>query len=105
MKTSGPSILSALLLFLIRFYQRWISPALTVAAGPGCGCRFTPTCSQYAADAVREHGALIGSWLALRRLVKCHPWHPGGWEPVPPRLRTQRPNQRVGDNALHPEAN
>lgn len=69
---------------LIRAYQRTLSPVLPALFGPGCGCRFAPTCSHYAADAVQVHGALHGSWLALRRLVKCTPLHPGGFDPVPP---------------------
>ncbi len=78
-------IASAALLGLIRLYQRLFSPVLAVALGPTCGCRFAPTCSHYAADAVRTHGALAGSWLALRRLARCTPLHPGGPDPVPPR--------------------
>ena len=61
----------------IRFYSRAISPALPPR------CRFYPTCSAYAAEAVERHGAARGSWLALRRLVKCAPWHPGGVDLVP----------------------
>ena len=61
----------------IRGYQLVISPALPPA------CRFTPSCSQYALDAVRRYGAVRGSWLAVRRLVRCHPFHPGGFDPVP----------------------
>ena len=71
------------LLALIRLYQRTVSPALPALLGPGCGCRFAPTCSHYAADAIRTHGALAGTWLATRRLVKCTPLHPGGFDPVP----------------------
>ena len=48
-------------------------------------CRFLPTCSSYALDAVREHGAMRGSWLAVRRIGRCHPWNRGGFDPVPPR--------------------
>lgn len=73
------------LLGLIWVYQRTISPALPLVFGPGCGCRFSPTCSHYAALAVRDHGAIYGSWLALRRIVKCSPLHAGGFDPVPPR--------------------
>jgi uncharacterized protein len=71
------------LLGLIWLYQRTLSPALPVVFGPACGCRFSPTCSHYAAGAIRNHGALRGSWLAGRRLVKCTPLHPGGFDPVP----------------------
>ena len=61
----------------IRGYQRFISPGLPPS------CRFTPTCSQYALEAVAKHGALKGSWLAARRLVRCHPFNPGGYDPIP----------------------
>lgn len=74
-----------LLLVLIGTYRRFISPALPVVTLGACACRFSPTCSAYAAEAVRTHGALAGSWLALRRLVKCTPLHAGGFDPVPPR--------------------
>jgi uncharacterized protein len=73
-------MIARLLLRLIRFYSRSISPALPPR------CRFYPTCSAYAAEAVARHGAGRGSWLALRRLVKCAPWHPGGVDLVPERL-------------------
>lgn len=62
----------------IRLYQRWISPAL------GPRCRFAPSCSQYAVTALQSHGLLRGSWLAVRRIARCHPWNPGGHDPVPP---------------------
>jgi uncharacterized protein len=77
---------SLLLLALIRFYQRTVSPVLPALFGPACGCRFSPTCSHYAAEAVRTHGMLAGSWLAARRLLKCTPLHAGGVDPVPPRF-------------------
>jgi putative membrane protein insertion efficiency factor len=77
------------LLALVWAYQRTLSPALPVMFGPACGCRFHPTCSHYAADAGRAHGAVVGTWLAARRLLKCHPLHPGGFDPVP--LRPSRP--------------
>lgn len=66
-----------LLLGLIRLYQLLISPVLPSS------CRFYPSCSHYAADAIFRHGSLKGSWLTLRRLGKCHPFHPGGFDPVP----------------------
>ena len=65
------------LLSAVRYYQRAISPALPPR------CRFHPTCSAYAVEAIERHGASRGSWLALRRLVKCAPWHPGGVDLVP----------------------
>src|SRR4051812_20685318 len=71
------------LLGFIRFYSRAISPALPPR------CRFYPTCSAYAAEAIERHGAARGSWLALRRIVKCAPWHPGGVDLVPARAGTE----------------
>jgi putative membrane protein insertion efficiency factor len=68
----------AALLAVVGFYQRAVSPALPPR------CRFYPTCSAYAVEAIEGHGAARGTWLALRRLVKCAPWHPGGVDPVPP---------------------
>ena len=65
------------LLGAIRFYRRNISPMF-----PPC-CRFTPTCSAYALEAVEKYGALKGGFLALKRILKCHPFHPGGYDPVP----------------------
>jgi putative membrane protein insertion efficiency factor len=61
----------------IRGYQVLVSPLLPPS------CRFTPSCSQYALEAVTRHGALKGTWLAARRLARCHPFHPGGFDPVP----------------------
>ncbi len=66
-----------MLLWLVRGYQIAISPLLAPS------CRFYPTCSNYAMQAIREHGALKGAMLAAVRLGKCHPWHPGGFDPVP----------------------
>jgi|HubBroStandDraft_6_1064221.scaffolds.fasta_scaffold770929_1 putative membrane protein insertion efficiency factor len=70
-------------LALIAVYQRTLSPVLPALFGPGCGCRFTPTCSHYAAGALRTHGFFAGLFLAARRLVKCTPLHPGGHDPIP----------------------
>ncbi|MFZ5496362.1 MAG: membrane protein insertion efficiency factor YidD [Verrucomicrobiota bacterium] len=70
----------------IWLYQRTLSPALS-ALNPHCGCRFAPTCSHYAREALREHGLLAGLGLTVARLAKCGPWHPGGEDPVPPRIR------------------
>jgi putative membrane protein insertion efficiency factor len=68
---------------LIRIYQRTASPMLPVLFGPACGCRFHPTCSHYAVEAVAVHGTLRGAWLTARRMIKCTPLHPGGHDPVP----------------------
>ena len=78
------------LLLLIRTYQRTVAPILPVVTLGRCGCRFAPTCSQYAAEAIRIHGALAGTFLAALRLVKCTPLHPGGFDPVPPPRRKPR---------------
>lgn len=71
-----------ILVALLRLYRVTVSPVLAVLAGSG-GCRFHPTCSAYALEAVRTHGAVRGSWLALRRVARCHPWCAGGDDPVP----------------------
>jgi len=69
--------MSKVLSLLIRGYRYGVSPML------GLHCRFHPSCSAYAQEAVERHGAGRGLWLALRRLTRCHPWHPGGHDPVP----------------------
>jgi putative membrane protein insertion efficiency factor len=74
---------------LIWLYQRTLSPAL-VALNPTCGCRYAPTCSHNAREALREHGFLAGLVLTIIRLAKCGPWHPGGENPVPPSPRLRR---------------
>lgn len=68
---------------LIRVYQHTASPVLPALFGPACGCRFFPSCSHYAAQAISSHGVVRGGWLAARRLMKCTPFHPGGNDPVP----------------------
>ena len=69
--------MAAVLLLLLAVYRRLISPLL------GPRCRFVPTCSTYAVEAVQRHGALRGSWLTLKRLLRCHPFAEGGYDPVP----------------------
>ncbi len=64
---------------LIRFYKRFISPALPSA------CRFQPTCSEYMYEAIDVHGVVKGGWMGLKRIGRCHPLHPGGYDPVPPK--------------------
>jgi len=79
-----PSAAARMLMALITGYRRFISPLL------GPRCRFAPSCSAYALEAVREHGALRGTWLAVRRIGRCHPFNPGGFDPVPPALHGRR---------------
>ena len=70
--------------FLIELYRHLISPMRLPT------CRFTPTCSQYAVDALSEYGLMRGGWLAMVRLLKCGPWHRGGWDPIPERRGDSR---------------
>lgn len=72
------------LIVLIKIYQYVLSPLMPPT------CRYLPTCSAYAAEAVQRHGAFIGAWLALRRLVRCHPWGGHGYDPVPKRCEDAR---------------
>ena len=76
--SSSPGPVARVVLALVGGYRRWVSPLL------GPRCRFAPSCSAYAAEAVAVHGAARGSWLAARRIARCHPFHPGGHDPVPP---------------------
>lgn len=69
--------MKSVLLGLLAVYRYAISPLL------GRNCRFMPSCSEYAGEAIRRHGSVRGSWLALKRVSRCHPWHPGGYDPVP----------------------
>lgn len=66
-----------ILIFFVRAYQRLLSPFL------GQSCRYYPTCSEYACQALARYGVIKGSWLAIKRIGRCHPWHPGGVDPVP----------------------
>lgn len=81
---SGKSIISRIVsipkviaLALVRFYRKFISPLFPPS------CRYVPTCSEYAIIALQRYGFLKGSWLAIKRICRCHPWHPGGYDPVP----------------------
>lgn len=71
------TLIRKLVILPIRFYQLFISPIL------GPHCRFAPTCSSYAMEAIEVHGVFAGSWMAIKRILRCHPWHPGGYDPVP----------------------
>ncbi len=77
--TAKPTPAARALMLPIVFYRRFISPLF------GPVCRYQPTCSTYALRALRTHGALRGGWLAVRRIARCHPFHAGGYDPVPPR--------------------
>lgn len=77
-KNALTRVLYMLLIGIIRLYQYGVSPLL------GPRCRFWPTCSNYAVEALQLHGPFKGGWLALKRILKCHPWHAGGVDPVPP---------------------
>ena len=66
-----------LLLALVKFYRSFISPRLPPS------CRYVPTCSEYALIAIERYGAMKGGWLSLKRILRCHPWHEGGYDPVP----------------------
>ncbi|WP_343862437.1 membrane protein insertion efficiency factor YidD [Aliiglaciecola litoralis] len=69
--------LRAIPIGLIRLYQQFLSPMI------GPSCRFHPTCSEYAIQAIKQHGFFVGSWLSMKRIGKCHPLHPGGFDEVP----------------------
>lgn len=79
LKRASDALMTALLLLLIRMYRWTLSPFI------GGQCRFYPTCSRYAEQAIRLHGPWRGAWLAAKRIGRCHPGHPGGPDPVPPR--------------------
>ncbi|MDC8758139.1 membrane protein insertion efficiency factor YidD [Janthinobacterium fluminis] len=84
--------MKTLLLLLLRGYQLLLSPML------GQNCRFYPSCSSYALEAIGLHGAAKGSWLAAKRLCRCHPWHEGGVDPVPPAGGSQSSTTACGCN-------
>ena len=81
------------LVFLIQLYRHMVSPLRPAT------CRFVPTCSQYAADALTEYGLIRGGWLAAARLAKCGPWHRGGWDPIPERLPGSRASRAEFESA------
>ncbi|MDB5415975.1 MAG: rane protein insertion efficiency factor YidD [Rubritepida sp.] len=79
----------ALLKGAVITYQWTVRPLI------GCNCRFYPSCSDFALDAITEHGALRGTYLSTRRFLRCNPWHPGGYDPVPPSLKQSGPLART----------
>jgi len=92
--------MTRILLALLAFYQRWISPAMHALGGSG-GCRFVPTCSEYATIAIATHGAARGSGLAIWRLLRCHPFCRGGLDPVPPIRKQTKSNGNTADHLPH----
>lgn len=76
---TGPALIVRGLIYIIQLYRHLVSPLRLPS------CRFMPTCSQYAVDALSEYGLVRGGWLAVVRLAKCAPWHQGGWDPIPER--------------------
>ncbi len=97
--TRRPSLAARGLTGAVRVYQH-------AAAGRPSPCRHVPSCSTYAVEALELHGAVRGSWLAVRRLGRCHPWGTSGYDPVPPRRGTEAsgPTDTVGADARRPEA-
>jgi len=85
-----PSLFAKLLMVFVRAYQLFVAPLLPPA------CRFEPSCSRYAMQALSEHGALRGTWLAVWRVLRCHPFHPGGYDPVPHRADPLAPSDALG---------
>jgi hypothetical protein len=75
--SARPGVIAATMVTALTAYHRWISPML------GPACRFEPSCSRYAAEAIRQYGAARGGWLAMKRIARCHPYHQGGFDPVP----------------------
>ncbi|MGC9942345.1 MAG: membrane protein insertion efficiency factor YidD [Verrucomicrobiota bacterium] len=91
------NLLSHLLIFAVRVYRLAISPAQVFLFGPSGGCRYTPSCSQFALEAIQAHGAMKGSVLAAGRICRCHPWGGCGHDPVP-EVGMDRQNQFVGEH-------
>jgi uncharacterized protein len=85
------ALMLAFVRLFVRIYQYTLSPVLSSICGPGCGCRFTPTCSAYFLEAVERHGLRRGSWLGLKRLARCQPWGGAGRDPVPGTMGEREP--------------
>ena len=86
-----PGPVAFVLILLVRAYRRFLSPLL------GQQCRFHPSCSAYGLEALQVHGAARGTWLTARRIARCHPFNPGGYDPVPPKKTSESPSGESGD--------
>ncbi len=86
-----------ILIHVVQLYRWSLSPAKQLIFGPLARCRFSPTCSEYAIEAIRKHGVLRGAWLALKRIARCHPWGGCGLDPVPAR------NEMIKQNTDRPQ--
>lgn len=95
------AVAAAFLLSLLGLYRALLSPVLHALVGGG-GCGYTPSCSSYAGEAIRVHGPVRGAWLALRRVLRCHPFHAGGFDPVP--RPVSRPVSRGAERAAAPRS-
>jgi putative membrane protein insertion efficiency factor len=98
------NIAQHLLTFGVRVYRWTLSPAKRALFGPLGRCRFTPSCSAYALEAITLHGARGGSWLAVKRICRCHPWGGCGADPVPPRKSEVRSPKSEGEAGLNSES-
>lgn len=94
--SSSPKLVARAVVAVLRFYRTAISPIRPPV------CRYQPSCSAYAIEAVERFGAAKGGWLALRRLLRCHPFHAGGHDPVPPAVGTAAADQDPGGSATPP---
>ena len=97
-ETGRPGPVARVLILLVRGYRRFLSPLL------GQQCRFHPTCSAYGLEALQVHGALRGTWLTARRIARCHPFNPGGYDPVPPKKASGRAPSGEPAESADPEA-
>lgn len=79
-----------LIRLLVRIYQIFLRPVMHALGGPGSGCRFEPTCSNFMLEAVERHGALRGGWMGICRILRCHPWGKSGYDPVPPEVTSRK---------------
>jgi len=95
-----PNSMTRLLTGLIQMYRYTVSPFLSFIGGPGSGCRFTPSCSEFTLQAIEEHGPACGTLLGLRRICRCHPWGGFGFDPVPP-----KPAHKFTCTSLQPSRN